>query len=214
MRISYDNQLKELNQELTRMGGLCEQIIGFAAQALTDWNEDLAEKVKKTGAEIDEMERSIEAVCMRLLLRQQPVAGDLRFVSAALKMITDLERIGDQAEDIVEIVPNMVEAGKNAHPKIQKMAKHAISMVVDSVDAYTRQDMELAKAVLEHDDIVDSDFVQIKKELIGAIAANPAQGEDTLDLLMIAKYFERIADHATNVAEWVMYGMTGTHEVE
>lgn len=214
MRIFYDNQLKELNQELTRMGGLCEQIIGFAVQALTDWNEDLAEKVKKTGAEIDEMERSIEAVCMRLLLRQQPVAGDLRFVSAALKMITDLERIGDQAEDIVEIVPNMVEAGKNAHPKIQEMAKHAISMVVDSVDAYTRQDMELAKAVLEHDDIVDGDFVQIKKELIRAIAANPAQGEDTLDLLMIAKYFERIADHATNVAEWVMYGMTGTHEVE
>jgi len=214
MRIFYDNQLKELNQELTRMGGLCEQIIGFAAQALTDWNEDLAEKVKKTGAEIDEMERSIEAVCMRLLLRQQPVAGDLRFVSAALKMITDLERIGDQAEDIVEIIPNMGQTCKNAHPKIQEMAKHAISMVVDSVDAYTRQDMELAKAVLEHDDIVDSDFVQIKKELIGAIAANPAQGEDTLDLLMIAKYFERIADHATNVAEWVMYGMTGTHEVE
>lgn len=214
MRIFYDNQLKELNQELTRMGGLCEQIIGFAAQALTDWNEDLAEKVKKTGTEIDEMERSIEAVCMRLLLRQQPVAGDLRFVSAALKMITDLERIGDQAEDIVEIIPNMGQTSKNAHPKIQEMAKHAISMVVDSVDAYTRQDMELAKAVLEHDDIVDSDFVQIKKELIGAIAANPAQGEDTLDLLMIAKYFERIADHATNVAEWVMYGMTGTHEVE
>ncbi len=214
MRIFYDNQLKELNQELTRMGGLCEQIIGFAAQALTQWNEDLAEKVKKTGAEIDEMERSIEAVCMRLLLRQQPVAGDLRFVSAALKMITDLERIGDQAEDIVEIVPNMGETGKNAHPKIQEMAKHAISMVVDSVDAYTRQDMELAKAVLAHDDIVDSDFVQIKKELIGDIASNPAQGEDTLDLLMIAKYFERIADHATNVAEWVIYGMTGTHEVE
>ena len=214
MRIFYDNQLKELNQELTRMGGLCEQIIGFAAQALTQWDEDLAQKVKKTGAEIDEMERSIEAVCMRLLLRQQPVAGDLRFVSAALKMITDLERIGDQAEDIVEIIPNMDQTGKNAHPKIQEMAKHAISMVVDSVDAYTRKDMELAKAVLEHDDIVDSDFVQIKKELIGAIAANPAQGEDTLDLLMIAKYFERIADHATNVAEWVIYGMTGTHEVE
>lgn len=214
MRIFYDNQLKELNQELTRMGGLCEQIIGFAAQALTQWNEDLAEKVKKTGAEIDEMERSIEAVCMRLLLRQQPVAGDLRFVSAALKMITDLERIGDQAEDIVEIIPNMDQTGKNAHPKIQEMAKHAISMVVDSVDAYTRKDMELAKAVLEHDDIVDSDFVQIKKELIGDIASNPAQGEDTLDLLMIAKYFERIADHATNVAEWVIYGMTGTHEVE
>ena len=214
MRIFYDNQLKELNQELTRMGGLCEQIIGFAARALTQWNEDLAEKVKKTGAEIDEMERSIEAVCMRLLLRQQPVAGDLRFVSAALKMITDLERIGDQAEDIVEIIPNMDQTGKNAHPKIQEMAKHAISMVVDSVDAYTRKDMELAKAVLEHDDIVDSDFVQIKKELIGDIASNPAQGEDTLDLLMIAKYFERIADHATNVAEWVIYGMTGTHEVE
>lgn len=214
MRSEFDKELHTMHKELMGMGASCERAIALAASSITNGRPELTDEVRAAEEDIDRAERSIEALCMRLLLRQQPVAGDLRFVSAALKMITDLERIGDQAEDIVEIVPNMVEAGKNAHPKIQKMAKHAISMVVDSVDAYTRQDMELAKAVLEHDDIVDSDFVQIKKELIGAIAANPAQGEDTLDLLMIAKYFERIADHATNVAEWVMYGMTGTHEVE
>lgn len=212
MRTNYDNQLAELNRELTDMGGLCEQIISLAAGMLDGWEPAQAEQVQKTGAQIDEMERSIEAVCMRLLLRQQPVAGDLRRVSAALKMITDLERIGDQAEDIAEIVPHMIGEEKQTHAKIQTMASHAIAMVTDSVDAYIRQDISLARAVLAHDDIVDADFVQIKKALIGTVAADPAQGEYALDLLMIAKYFERIADHATNVAEWVIYGVTGAHE--
>ena len=212
MRTNYDNQLAELNRELTEMGGLCERIISLAAGMLDGWEPSQAEQVQKTGAQIDEMERSIEAVCMRLLLRQQPVAGDLRRVSAALKMITDLERIGDQAEDIAEIVPHMAGEEKQTHADIQAMAGHAIAMVTDSVNAYIRQDISLARDVLAHDDIVDADFVRIKKALIGAVAADPAQGEYALDLLMIAKYFERIADHATNVAEWGIYGVTGTHE--
>ncbi len=212
MRVHYDHQLEQLNQELTKMGQLCEQIIDLASRLLDTWDTGLVGQVKTIGGEIDEMERSIETVCMRLLLRQQPVARDLRFISAALKIITDLERIGDQAEDIVEILPQIHGDTQENRQKIRDMAKHAMSMVNQSVDAYIRQDVTLAKAVLIHDDIVDGDFVQIKKELIQAIARNPEQGEDTLDLLMIAKYFERIADHATNVAEWVIYGVTGTHD--
>ncbi len=212
MRVHYDHQLEQLNQELTKMGQLCEQIIDLASRLLDAWDTGLVGQVKTIGGEIDEMERSIETVCMRLLLRQQPVARDLRFISAALKIITDLERIGDQAEDIVEILPQIHGDTPEDRQKIREMAKHAMSMVNQSVDAYIRQDVTLAKAVLIHDDIVDGDFVQIKKELIQAIARNPEQGEDTLDLLMIAKYFERIADHATNVAEWVIYGVTGTHD--
>ncbi len=211
MRVNYDRQLEQLNQELTQMGQLCEQIIDLASRLLDAWDTGLVGQVKTIGGEIDEMERSIETVCMRLLLRQQPVARDLRFISAALKIITDLERIGDQAEDIVEILPQIQTKTKTNLNKIQEMAKHAMLMVNQSVDAYIRQDMTLAKAVLVHDDVVDADFMQIKTELIQAIARNPEQGEDTLDLLMIAKYFERIADHATNVAEWVIYGVTGTH---
>ena len=168
--------------------------------------------MKKVGGEIDEMERSIETVCMRLLLRQQPVARDLRVVSAGLKIITDLERIGDQAEDIAEIAESIQGENPEGYGDIQLMAQHAASMVTDSVDAYIRQDVELAKNVLTFDDQVDGDFRRIRKELIQAIAREPEQGEKTLDLLMIAKYFERIADHATNVAEWVIYSVTGTHE--
>ena len=193
MRVHYDHQLEQLNQELTKMGQLCEQIIDLASRLLDAWDTGLVGQVKTIGGEIDEMERSIETVCMR-------------------KIITDLERIGDQAEDIVEILPQIHGDTQENRQKIRDMAKHAMSMVNQSVDAYIRQDVTLAKAVLIHDDIVDGDFVQIKKELIQAIARNPEQGEDTLDLLMIAKYFERIADHATNVAEWVIYGVTGTHD--
>ena len=211
MRENYENQLAQLNQNLTQMGELCEQIIDYSSRLLLSWDKDLAKQVKKVGGEIDEMERSIETVCMRLLLRQQPVARDLRVVSAGLKIITDLERIGDQAEDIAEIA----ECIQGENPEgydIQLMAQHAASMVTDSVDAYIRQDVELAKNVLTFDDQVDGDFLRIRKELIQAIAREPEQGEKTLDLLMIAKYFERIADHATNVAEWVIYSVTGTHE--
>lgn len=212
MRENYENQLAQLNQNLTQMGELCEQIIDYSSRLLVSWDKDLAKQMKRVGGEIDEMERSIETVCMRLLLRQQPVARDLRVVSTGLKIITDLERIGDQAEDIAEIAESIQSANPEGHGDIQLMAQHAASMVTDSVDAYIRQDVELAKNVLTFDDQVDGDFLRIRKELIQAIAREPEQGEKTLDLLMIAKYFERIADHATNVAEWVIYSVTGTHE--
>ena len=211
MRELFEEQLLLLNQELTEMGSLCEEIISLATQALGSYTKELGEKVSKVGAKIDEEERTIETICMRLLLRQQPVARDLRAVSAALKMITDMERIGDQAEDIVEIVPCMIAHPHEEYPKIREMAKETIAMVTDSVDAYVKQDVYLAKAVQMHDDVVDNYFTRIKSGLIDMIAKNPAEGEYALDLLMIAKYFERIGDHATNIAEWVEFSVTGSH---
>ena len=184
---------------------------GWALRALVSYDKALGEKVSKVGAKIDEEERTIETICMRLLLRQQPVARDLRAVSAALKMITDMERIGDQAEDIVEIIPCMIAHPHEEYPKIREMAKETIAMVTDSVDAYVKQDVYLAKAVQMHDDVVDNYFTRIKSGLIDMIAKNPAEGEYALDLLMIAKYFERIGDHATNIAEWVEFSVTGSH---
>lgn len=209
MRDLFQEQLKLLHDELTEMGAMCEEIISMASKALTEYDENLATQVKIVGAGIDEKERTIETICMKLLLRQQPVAGDLRAISAALKMITDLERIGDQAEDIVEIVPHMTARKHEEYPKIREMAKETIAMVTDSVQAYVKQDLYLAKAVQMHDDVVDSYFVRIKDSLIEMIAKDPAEGEYALDLLMIAKYFERIGDHATNVAEWVEYSVLG-----
>ncbi len=211
MRELFEEQLLLLNQELTEMGSLCEEIISLATQALGSYTKELGEKVSKVGAKIDEEERTIETICMRLLLRQQPVARDLRAVSAALKMITDMERIGDQAEDIVEIIPCMIAHPHEEYPKIREMAKETIAMVTDSVDAYVKQDVYLAKAVQMHDDVVDNYFTRIKSGLIDMIAKNPAEGEYALDLLMIAKYFERIGDHATNIAEWVEFSVTGSH---
>ena len=195
MRELFEEQLLLLNQELTEMGSLCEEIISLATQALGSYTKELGEKVSKVGAKIDEEERTIETICMRLLLRQQPVARDLRAVSAALKMITDMERIGDQAEDIVEIIPCMIAHPHEEYPKIREMAKETIAMVTDSVDAYVKQDVYLAKAVQMHDDVVDNYFTRIKSGLID----------------MIAKYFERIGDHATNIAEWVEFSVTGSH---
>ena len=211
MRELFEEQLLLLNQELTEMGSLCEEIISLATQALGSYTKELGEKVSKVGAKIDEEERTIETICMRLLLRQQPVARDLRVVSAALKMITDMERIGDQAEDIVEIIPCTIAHPHEEYPKIREMAKETIAMVTDSVDAYVKQDVYLAKAVQMHDDVVDNYFTRIKSGLIDMIAKNPAEGEYALDLLMIAKYFERIGDHATNIAEWVEFSVTGSH---
>ena len=211
MRELFEEQLLLLNQELTEMGSLCEEIISLATQALGSYTKELGEKVSKVGTKIDEEERTIETICMRLLLRQQPVARDLRAVSAALKMITDMERIGDQAEDIVEIIPCMIAHPHEECPKIREMAKETIAMVTDSVDAYVKQDVYLAKAVQMHDDVVDNYFTRIKSGLIDMIAKNPAEGEYALDLLMIAKYFERIGDHATNIAEWVEFSVTGSH---
>lgn len=212
MRGIFKGQLELLHKELTEMGALCEQIIALATQALTDWNEELGKQIKLVGAGIDEKERTIETICMKLLLRQQPVAGDLRAISAALKMITDMERIGDQAEDIAEIVPHMTSHIYEEYPKIREMAKETIAMVTDSVDAYIKQDVYLAKAVQMHDDVVDNYFLRVKDGLIDLIAKDPSKGGDALDVLMIAKYFERIGDHATNVAEWVEYSVTGTHQ--
>lgn len=212
MRDFFQEQLKELNRELTSMGAACEEIISMAAVSLTRYNADLAKKVSIVGAQIDEDYRTIESICLKLLLRQQPVAGDLRVISAALKMITDMERIGDQAEDIVDLVPHMTGRADVDYPKIREMAKAAQNMVTEAVDAYVKQDLDLARKVMSHDDVVDSYFVQVKTALIGLIAANPSEGEYALDLLMIAKYFERIGDHCTNIAEWVEYSVTGIHK--
>ena len=212
MRDFFQEQLNELKRELTIMGASCEEIIALASHALTDMDEDLVRKVETIGAQIDESERTIETICMKLLLRQQPVARDLRQISAAMKMITDMERIGDQAEDIVEIVPYMNAHPDEKFPKIREMAKAAQTMVTDAIDAYVKQDLELARKVMAHDDVVDSYFSQIKSGIIDIIAAEPAHGEYALDLLMIAKYFERIGDHCTNIAEWVEFSVTGIHQ--
>ena len=210
MRNVYQEQLHNLNQELIQMGAACEEIIDFAAKALTDYSPELEEKTNQVGAVIDESERTIENICLKLLLRQQPVASDLRQISAAMKMITDMERIGDQAEDIVDLIPKM--SGSAEEGPLQKMARAAQTMVTEAVDAYVKQDLALAKKVMGDDDIVDAYFNQVKSDIIAIIAANPEDGEYALDLLMIAKYFERIGDHCTNIAEWVAFSVTGIRE--
>ena len=212
MRDFFQEQLHELKRELTIMGSNCQEIIALASRALTDMDDELVRKVATIGAQIDESERTIETICLKLLLRQQPVAGDLRQISAAMKMITDMERIGDQAEDIVEIIPYMNAHPDEKFPKIREMAKAAASMVTEAVEAYVNQDLEMARKVMAHDDVVDDYFAHVKNGLIGIIAAEPSQGEYALDLLMIAKYFERIGDHCTNIAEWVEFSVTGIHK--
>ena len=211
MRDAFETQLSNLHGELTRMGAACEEIIDLAARALTACSPELEEKTRQVGASIDESERTIEAICLRLLLRQQPVAGDLRQISAAMKMITDMERIGDQAEDIVDLIPKMEKGGEKRYPQIQEMAKAARYMVTEAVQAYVRQDLKLAKAVMDYDDVVDGYFNEIKHDILGMIAGRPDEGEYALDLLMTAKYFERIGDHCTNIAEWVEFSVTGIH---
>ena len=212
MRDLFQEQLNELKRELTVMGASCEEIIALASQALTGWDAELVQKVNTIGGQIDESERTIETICMKLLLRQQPVARDLRQISAAMKMITDMERIGDQAEDIVEIVPYMNAHPDEKYPKIREMANAAQVMVTEAVDAYVKQDLSLSRKVMAHDDVVDDYFTQVKSGIIDIIAAEPSQWEYALDLLMIAKYFERIGDHCTNIAEWVEFSITGVHK--
>ena len=212
MRNFYQEQLWNLNQELIQMGAACEEIIDLAARALTDYTPELEEKTKQVGQTIDQSERTIESSCLKLLLRQQPVASDLRQISAAMKMITDMERIGDQAEDIVDLIPKMENRPDEKYPKIREMAKAAQTMVTEAVDAYVKQDLKMARKVMSDDDIVDNAFNEVKSAIIGIIAANPQEGEYALDLLMIAKYFERIGDHCTNIAEWVEFSLTGIRE--
>ena len=212
MRNYFDQQLALLNEEMTQMGALCEDAIALAVKALAEDSPTLAAKVPPIAAALDQKERDVEGICLKLLLRQQPVAGDLRQISAALKMITDMERIGDQAEDIAEIVGYLEGCGEAHCALLSAMARATISMVTDSVDAYVRQDLSLAQAVIEYDDVVDEAFCRVKGTLIAMIAQNTADGEYALDLLMIAKYFERIGDHAVNIAGWVEFSVTGEHK--
>ena len=197
---------------MTEMGGECESIIASAVKALLAGSAEDARRAREQGHRIDQLEREIESICLKLLLQQQPVARDLRVISAALKMITDMERIGDQAEDIAEIITTLGGRTGAECADIRVMAEATIKMVTDSVDAYVRQDLPLAQAVEAYDDVVDDAFCRVKNTLIAMIAQNTAEGEYALDLLMIAKYFERIGDHAVNIAEWVEFSVTGEHK--
>ena len=212
MRSSFDSQLRQLNNELIEMGALCEEAITLSAKALAEGSAKIAGGVAPIDNEIDKMERDIETLCLKLLLRQQPVAGDLRQISAALKMITDMERIGDQAEDIAEIITFLGGRGDESDGLLENMAHSVIKMVTQSIDAYVKCDTILAMDVINQDDTVDAYFDEVKKKLISRIANDPSDGEYILDLLMIAKYFERIGDHATNLAEWVIFSVTGEHK--
>lgn len=211
MRVYYDAQLATLNTDMIQMSALCEDAISAAVQGMLEDDKKLAEKVTSIELEIDQYERDIERLCMRLLLMQQPVATDLRVVSSALKMISDLERIGDQAFDIADITKHVTFRDFSSKVHIKEMAKAVITMVTDSVDSYVNHDVTLAKKVAEEDDKVDALFSKVRSELADLIRTNQDKAEDALDLLMIAKYLERIGDHAVNVSEWVIYAITGDH---
>ena len=214
MRNLFDDQLNTLHRKLIEMGSACETAIDLAVRALLEGNLEVAREAAAHDREIDQMERDIETICLKMLLQQQPVAGDLRQISAAMKMITDMERIGDQAEDIGEIIPCLNGRTGQECEDIRLMAETAQQMVRSAVDAYVNQDMALVKKVLSMDDIVDDAFDRTKRRLIYMIADNKEDGQYCLDLLMIAKYLERIGDHATNIAEWVEFSITGTHTTE
>lgn len=211
MRSRFDEQLELLNVELIRMGALCEDAISYASRTMLG-EGNLAEQVYKTDREIDQKERDIENLCMRLLLKQQPVASDLRLVSSALKMISDMERIGDQASDIAEISSFIQTREVESNLHIRDMAEATIHMVTQSIDSFVKKDLQIARAVICYDDVVDELFNKVKEELIGLIAEDSSAGEFCIDMLMIAKYFERIGDHATNIAEWVEFSITGVHK--
>ncbi len=212
MRKHYNEQLAQLNTELITMGALCEEAISGAAKYLIENDESLKERIFEADSKIDQKERDIETLCMKLILQQQPVAKDLRVISSALKMISDMERIGDQASDIAEIVcfVNQSSIGSKVH--IADMARATINMVTDSVESFVKNDIDLAYEVIKHDDVVDDLFIKVKNELISGVKEGANDAEALIDLLMIAKYFERIGDHAENIAEWVIYSMMGKHK--
>lgn len=214
MRNRLDEQLSALDKKMIAMGAMCETLIAKASHALMDMDTDLADQVVKDGESISHFEREIEGDCVKLLLQQQPVAGDLRQISAALKMVTDIERIGVQAEDIAEIIPFLRGQNLDNCELIHKMAKATIQMVNQSIDAFVKKDIALAQDVIAQDDLVDAFFLEMKNLLIGMIADNPQNGEFALDVLMISKYFERIGDHAVNIAQWVIYSVTGERKEE
>ena len=211
MRNRFDRQLEELHVELIEMGSMCEDVIRKTSKLLQSGDAKVAKEIRKEDSNIDEQERLVESLCLKLLLQQQPVAKDLRKVSAALKMITDMERIGDQASDIAEIIETTDFSVPTNDVKLAKMAETTIAMVTESIDAYVKQDLELVREVIARDDEVDDLFLEVRQEIADDMveAGDPMS---SLDLLMIAKYFERIGDHATNNAEWVEFSITGTHK--
>ena len=214
MRSRFDRRLDTLNKKMIEMGAECETAIAQSVKALLDGDMKIAAMVKQSTRRIDELEREIEGICLKLLLQQQPVAKDLRNISAALKMITDMDRIGVQSEEIAEIVTALDGKTGKESADIRQMALDVIKMVSDSVDAYVRADITLADGVIKYDDVVDDAFLKVKQNLIALIGQNARDGEYALDLLMIAKYFERIGDHAVNIAEWVKFSVKGVHRGE
>lgn len=211
MRNRFDEQLLQLNNELIRMGALCEEAIAYAVKYLVDRDAEMKENAVDAEKQIDRKERDIESHCMKLLMHQQPVATDFRLITSALKMISDMERIGDQAEDIAEIAEYVQLSDLKSRVHITDMAEAVIHMVNHSIDSFVKKDMDIAHSVISMDDTVDEIFLRVKKELIGAIQNGHDDAESLMDLLMIAKYFERIGDHAENIAEWVIYAITGQH---
>ena len=211
MRNRFNKQLHALNNELITMGALCEEAISSAAKLLIDNDVKMKENVLDADRQIDQKERDIENLCMKLLMQQQPVASDLRTVSSALKMISDMERIGDQALDISEIAEYACSSGMQSEIHIADMARATIQMVTDSIDSFIKKNTELAHKVILQDNTVDDLFNKVKGELILATRSSTSNAEALIDLLMIAKYFERIGDHAENIAEWVIYSITGKH---
>lgn len=210
MRIRFDEQLKQLNKEMINMGTMIEKSIGDAVKALMKQDVELAQKVMAGDEEINRTERKIEDLCLRLLLQQQPVARDLRNISAALKMVTDMERIGDHATDISELAIVLSEkkyVKKLDH--IEEMARETMVMLIQSLEAYVEKDLDKAQKVIAHDDVIDDLFEEVKQELIELIRNHADEGEQAVDLLMVTKYFERIGDHVTNIAEWVIFSITG-----
>ena len=212
MRSKFDEQLALLHREMITMGALCEKAIAMSVKALTEGNRNLAAEVPALSAEIDGKEREIEGMCFKLLLQQQPVAKDLRVVSSALKMVTDLERIGDNSGDIAEIVQMGNISSAHNTESIEEMARATVKMVTDSIDAFVRQDGGLAKSVVAYDDVVDGHFNRIKAAITKQLESGNTDGEAMLDLLMIAKYFERMGDHAVQIARWVQYSINGSKE--
>ena len=213
MRSHFDEQLTQLNNNLIEMGALVERAIARATKALIAQDADTAKAIIDGDLIIDEKEKEIEALCLKLILNQQPVARDLRQISTALKMITDMERIGDQAEDISELcvfLATQEYIKKLEH--IPQMAEATIKMVTDSIDAFVKKDLELAQAVIDYDDVVDDLYVTVKKDLIDLVHTDVKNGEQAFDLLQVAKYYERIGDHAVNIAEWVIFSITGKHK--
>ena len=218
MRNRFDQELDRLNTELIRMGAMCEEVITLSVHVALDSGkggeyentaDKLANKVRVVDSGIDRQERVIEDLCMTLLLRQQPVARDLRVVSSALKMISDMERIGDQASEIVALSEFIRNSNVSQKGHIREMSRSVIKMVTDSVDSFVRKDLALAQKVMREDDGVDKLFLKVKRDLIEAIGKDTSVGEECIDLMMVAKYFERIGDHAVNIAEWVVYSLTG-----